>query len=62
MAGPTSAAACSPTDMSAWLIAFTGCIYAYIALEQGFKGNWPMCVVYTGYAIGNVGLYVMATK
>jgi hypothetical protein len=48
--------------MSAWLIAFTGCIYAYIALEQGFKGNWPMCVVYTGYAIGNVGLYVMATK
>lgn len=48
--------------MSGWLIALTGLIYAWIALEQGLKGNWPMCVVYTGYAFSNVGLYVLATR
>lgn len=48
--------------MSSWLIILTGLIYAYIAGEQGFKGNMPMLVVYTGYAFSNVGLYLMATK
>jgi hypothetical protein len=46
--------------MSGWLIAMTGCIYAWIALEQGLKGNWPMCVVYAGYSFSNVGLYLLA--
>ena len=48
--------------MSAWLIIVTGLIYAYIALEQGMKGNVPMAVVCSGYAFSNVGLYVLATK
>lgn len=48
--------------MSSWLIILTGLIYAYIAGEQGFKGNIPMMVVYAGYAFSNVGLYIMATK
>lgn len=48
--------------MSGWLIALTGAIYAYIALEQGYRGNWPMCVVYAGYAFSNVGLYVLAER
>ena len=48
--------------MSAWLIIVTGLIYGYIALEQGFKGNVPMAVVYSGYAFSNVGLYIMASK
>ena len=48
--------------MSAWLIVVTGMIYAYIAGEQGFKGNVAMAVVYSGYAFSNVGLYWMATK
>ena len=48
--------------MSAWLIIVTGLIYAYIAVEQGLKGNLPMCICYIGYAGANVGLYMMATK
>jgi hypothetical protein len=48
--------------MSGCLIALTGAIYAWIALEQGLKGNLPMCVVYAGYAFSNVGLYVLATR
>lgn len=48
--------------MSAWLIIVTGLIYAYIAGEQGMKGNIPMLVIYGGYAFSNVGLYLMASK
>lgn len=46
--------------MSGWLIALTGAIYAYIALEQGLKGNVGMCVVYSGYAFSNIGLWMLA--
>jgi hypothetical protein len=42
--------------MSVWLVAVTGLIYAYIALEQGLKGNAAMSVVYAGYAFSNIGL------
>lgn len=48
--------------MSAWLIAFTGLVYLYVALEQGFKGNTGMMIAYTGYAFANVGLYMLASK
>jgi hypothetical protein len=48
--------------MSSWLIIVTGLIYAYIAVEQGMKGNIALLVVYAGYAFSNVGLYWMATK
>lgn len=48
--------------MSGWLIALTGAIYAYIAMEQGVKGSWSMCVVYAGYAFSNIGLYLLAEK
>jgi hypothetical protein len=48
--------------MSAWLIILTGLIYAYIAGEQYLKGNVGMAICYFGYALGNVGLYMMATK
>lgn len=47
--------------MSAWLVALTGLIYAYISVEQVFKGSWDMSIVYAGYALANVGLY-MAVK
>lgn len=46
--------------MSHWLIAFTGLAYAYVAIEQGMRGNSAMAVVYAGYAFSNVGLWVMA--
>ena len=48
--------------MSSWLIAFTGIIYMYVALEQGYKGNFGMLIAYTGYAFANIGLYMLATK
>ena len=44
--------------MSGWLVILTGAIYAYIAVEQGIKGNTAMAVVYSGYAFSNVGLYL----
>lgn len=44
--------------MSANLIVLTGLVYAYVAAEQALKGNWPMCVVYAGYAFSNVGFYI----
>jgi hypothetical protein len=48
--------------LSAWLIIVTGLIYAYISIEQGFKGNLAMSMVYAGYSFSNVGLYILATK
>ena len=48
--------------MSGWLIIVTGLIYAYIAIEQGLKGNIPMLICYICYAGANVGLWMMATK
>jgi hypothetical protein len=48
--------------MSAWLIAFTGCCYAYVAAEQIYKGNMGMFIVYTGYSFANIGLYILASK
>lgn len=48
--------------MSGWLIALTGLIYAYVALEQGLKGNMGMCIAYAGYAFANIGLYLLAAS
>jgi hypothetical protein len=48
--------------MSAWLIIVTGLIYAYISVEQGYRGNFAMSMVYAGYSFSNVGLYILATK
>jgi hypothetical protein len=48
--------------MSSWLIIVTGLIYAYIGIEQGFKGNMAMAVVYSGYAFSHIGLYLLASK
>ena len=47
--------------MSSWLIALTGLIYAYVALEQGLKGNMGMCMAYMGYAFANIGLWKLAS-
>ena len=48
--------------MSAWLIALSGIIYLYVALEQGYKGNIGMLITYIGYAFANIGLYILANK
>ena len=46
--------------MSGWLIILVTVIYAGIAVEQLFKGNIPMGVVYAGYSFSNLGLWVLA--
>jgi len=46
--------------MSGWLIAMTGLVYAYVAIEQGIKGNIGLAIAYTGYAFSNIGLYLLA--
>ena len=46
--------------MSGWLIAITGVIYAYVALEQALAGNDGLAIAYTGYAFSNVGLFMLA--
>lgn len=48
--------------MSSWLIAFTGFVYLYVAIEQGYKGNTGMLITYLGYAGANIGLYMLASK
>jgi hypothetical protein len=48
-------------DMSGWLIALTGVIYLWVALEQLYKGNTAMFICYAGYAFANIGLYRMAS-
>jgi hypothetical protein len=42
------------------LIACVGFVYLYIAIEQYMKGNIGMSITYFGYALGNVGLYMLA--
>lgn len=48
--------------MSGWLIAITGIIYCYVAIEQGLKGNIGMFIAYLGYSFANIGLYLLASK
>ena len=49
--------------MSAWLIAFTGCVYFYVALEQYIvHRNIGMLITYIGYAFANIGLYMLDNK
>lgn len=45
--------------MSPWLIIITGLIYVYIAIEQAYRGNIPIGVMYFGYALGNAGSYLL---
>lgn len=42
------------------LIVIVGLVYAYIAAETGLKGNVGMSITYAGYALGNVGLWILA--
>lgn len=38
------------------------CIYLWIAIEQGLKGNVPMAIIYFGYAFSNIGLAYITWK
>lgn len=47
--------------MSGWLIFLVTIAYAWVALDQSLKDNGPMALVYTGYAIANIG-FIWALK
>jgi len=46
--------------MSSLLILFVGVIYLYVAGEQAWKGNPFLGLVFFGYALSNVGLYIIS--
>lgn len=42
---------------SGWLILIPGVCYGLAAVAYAFGKNWPMVIVYSGYAFSNCGLY-----
>ena len=42
--------------MTAWLIALPMACYLLASVSYGIQGNWPLSIVYFGYALANVGL------
>lgn len=49
--------------MSSSLIAITGLVYLYVAIEQYIvHKNTGMLITYIGYAFANIGLYMLSSK
>jgi hypothetical protein len=46
--------------MSTWLIAIIGVVYFLVAMDQFFKGGVGTGIMFLGYALGNVGLVMVA--
>jgi hypothetical protein len=46
--------------MAAPLIAITGIIYAWVAIDLAMRGRYDLATAYLGYAFANVGLYLVA--
>jgi hypothetical protein len=46
--------------MSTWLIAAMGLVYLVVAIDQFIKGGVGTGIMFLGYAIGNVGLVIVA--
>ena len=45
--------------MSSTLIAIIGFVYLYIAGENIYNNNWPVGLMFFGYAFANVGSYLL---
>lgn len=46
--------------MSANLIAITGVIYAYVAVDLWLNGKTGLSLAYVGYSFANAGLWMAA--
>lgn len=46
--------------MSANLIAITGVIYAYVAVDLWLSGKTGLSLAYVGYSFANAGLWMAA--
>jgi hypothetical protein len=44
---------------SFWLVLIPTACYTLAAAVYGVNGNWPMSVVYSGYAWANTGLLAL---
>lgn len=42
--------------MSVWLLSLVTLAYAGIAISEAVKGSYAMSLVFTGYALANLGL------
>lgn len=45
--------------LAGWLILVPGCCYALAACLYGYQRNWPLAIVYSGYAFANAGLLML---
>lgn len=46
--------------MSGPLILVSMCIYFYVGLEQGIKGNTAGFIMWCSYGLANIGLWMQA--
>lgn len=46
--------------MSAGLIALVGVAYAYVSGDSFYRVQVGMGIAYAGYALGSIGLYMLA--
>lgn len=47
--------------MSQWLVGAVGLVYSFVAVDQFMKYNYPMAIMWCGYAVAQIGL-IMMTK
>ena len=45
--------------MTLWLILIPTLCYSAAALLYGWQKNWPLVIVYSGYAFANCGLLML---
>ena len=48
--------------MSANLIALCGLIYVYVSVEQALHKQTWLALLYFGYAVANIGAYMIAVR
>lgn len=48
--------------MSKGLIVIVTIIYGYVSLSAAYERNWPMVIVFFGYAFANVGMLLAFSK
>ena len=46
--------------MAAPLIAITGVIYAWVAIDLAMRGRYDLATAYLGYSFANIGLFLAA--
>jgi hypothetical protein len=46
--------------MSHTLIILVGLAYVWIGLEQSWKANWGVGIMFLGYAVAQVGVWMQA--